>query len=92
MKTWRIYTPNSCRVVIEQNPGTSHRMVQFDGLTEEEVVEVVTGNIMRSWSDAEIKRTTYWNHPALDVSLDGHHHHNESPEEPPELYYVAQGY
>ncbi len=91
MKTWRVYTPYICRVVIEEDADEWSRMKQFDGLSEDEILDVVRTNILKKWPEAVLSETTHWNRPAIDVSKDGTFHYIE-PETPPGLYYAARGY
>lgn len=89
MRTWRIFTPGLCKVVIEETK--FHIMPQFDGMTEQEVIYTVVQNIRNEWPEAEIRESCHWDKPALEVSLDGNFYLEEA-EEPPLLYYIAQGH
>jgi hypothetical protein len=89
MKRWRIYCPFVCRIVIEQT--RYHAMPQFDGMTEEEVIEAVRRNILHKWPTAHLRSASHWGKPAIDVSRDGNFYCNE-PETPPFLHSVALGY
>ncbi len=91
MKRWRIYTPFVCRVVIEEDPDEWSRMKQFDGMTEEEVIEEVKGNILYRWPGSDLRSSTHWGKPAIDVSRDGTFYYIE-PDTPPFLYHIARGF
>jgi len=88
MSRWKIYSQFVCRVVIEESD--TNRIPEFDGLTEEQVVQKVKENILYRWPAAVLVDTSHFDHKAVDVSRDGNFYYEE-PETVPFLLVIAKG-